>query len=210
MNDADRAAARRDLVNALRDRLDAGERTLSAIGVVPRHEFVPESKRASAYADRPLPIGHDQTVSAPHMVAAMTDLLDVARGDRVFEVGTGCGYHAAVVAEVVGPGNVYSAERVPELTAEARERLDRLGYDVTVAAGDGREALADEAPFDAAYLTCAAPEAVPEPIVDRVRTGGRVVAPVREGRGQRLVRLTVRDDGIEREDHGGVRFVPMR
>ena len=210
MNDADHAAARRDLVNALRDRLDASERTLSAIGAVPRHEFVPESQRASAYADRPLPIGHDQTVSAPHMVAMMTDLIDVERGDRVFEVGTGCGYHAAVVAEVVGPGNVFSAERVPELAAAARERLDRLGYGVTVAAGDGREAFADEAPFDAAYLTCAAPEAVPDAIVDRVRAGGRVVAPVSEGGRQRLVRLTVREDGIDREDRGGVRFVPMR
>ena len=210
MTDADHAAARRDLVSALRRRLDASERTLSAIGAVPRHEFVPPARRASAYADHPLPIGHDQTVSAPHMVALMTDLLDVERGDRVFEVGTGCGYHAAVVAEVVGPGNVFSAERVPELAASARERLDRLGYEVTVAAGDGREAFADEPPFDAAYLTCAAPESVPDAIVDRVRTGGRVVAPVREGRRQRLVRLTVREDRIEREDHGSVRFVPMR
>jgi protein-L-isoaspartate(D-aspartate) O-methyltransferase len=210
MNDADHAAVRRDLVNALRDRLDASERTLSAIDAVPRHEFVPDRHRNSAYADRPLPIGHDQTVSAPHMVAVMTDLLDVERGDRVFEVGTGCGYHAAVVAEVVGPGNVFSAERVPDLAADARERLDRLGYDLTVAAADGREAFADEAPFDAAYLTCAAPEAVPDEVVDRVRTGGRVVAPIREARGQRLVRLTVREDGVDREDRGGVRFVPMR
>ncbi|GAA0724267.1 protein-L-isoaspartate(D-aspartate) O-methyltransferase [Halorubrum trapanicum] len=210
MNDADHAAARRELVNALGRRLDVSERTLSAIGAVPRHEFVPEPHSASAYDDRPLPIGHDQTVSAPHMVALMSDLLDVERGDRVFEVGTGCGYHAAVVAEVVGPGNVFSAERVPELAADARERLDRLGYDVTVAAGDGREAFSDEAPFDAAYLTCAAPDSVPDAIVDRVRPGGRVVAPVREGSGQRLVRLTVREDGVDREDHGGVRFVPMR
>ena len=210
MNNADHLAARRDLVNALRDRLDASERTLSAIDAVPRHEFVPDRHRNSAYADRPLPIGHDQTVSAPHMVAVMTDLLDVERGDRVFEVGTGCGYHAAVVAEVVGPGNVFSAERVPDLAADARERLDRLGYDLTVAAADGREAFADEAPFDAAYLTCAAPEAVPGEIVDCVRTGGRVVAPIREARGQRLVRLTVREDGVDREDRGGVRFVPMR
>ena len=210
MTDADHAAARGELVRALRDRLDASERVLSAIGAVPRHEFVPAAKRSSAYADRPLPIGHDQTVSAPHMVAIMTDLLDVARGDRVFEVGTGCGYHAAVVAEVVGPGNVFSAERVPELAADARERLDRLGYEVTVAAEDGREAFADEPPFDAAYLTCAAPEAVPDAVVDRVRTGGYIVAPVREDRGQRLVRLTIREDGVDREDHGGVRFVPMR
>ena len=210
MTDTDHAAARRDLVAALRRRLDVSERTLSAIEAVPRHEFVPEAHVGSAYDDRPLPIGHEQTVSAPHMVALMTDLLDVERGDRVFEVGTGCGYHAAVVAEIVGPGSVFSAERVPELAADARERLARLGYDVTVSAGDGRDAFVDAGPFDAAYLTCAAPESVPEPIVERVRTGGRVVAPVREDGGQRLVRLTVRGDGVDREDHGGVRFVPMR
>lgn len=198
------------------------EGTLSAIAAVPRHEFVPEAERDHAYEDRPLPIGRGQTISAPHMVAVMTDLLEVSAGDRVFEVGTGCGYHAAVVAEVVGDGNVYSVEYVPELAEAARERLDRLGYDVTVRAGDGRTAFADRAPFDAAYLTCAAPGGVPDEIVGRVREGGRVVAPVeaggggggllggRIGGGQRLVRLTVRADSVDREDHGGVRFVPMK
>jgi|AntRauTorcE11898_2_1112593.scaffolds.fasta_scaffold00091_38 protein-L-isoaspartate(D-aspartate) O-methyltransferase len=213
--DGDFAAARRRLVDTLRERLDVSERTLSAIEAVPRHEFVPESHRSRAYADRPLPIGHDQTISAPHMVAVMTDLLDVEHGDRVLEVGTGCGYHAAVVAELVGPGNLYSVEYVPELAANARERLDRLGFDVTVRAGDGRETFRDEAPFDAAYLTCAPTDEVPEAIVEQVRAGGRIVAPVGNagflGRGgQRLVRLTVREDRVDREDHGGVRFVPMR
>ncbi len=209
MDDADYEAARRSLVEGLRRRLDVSERTLSAIAAVPRHAFVPEGHRSAAYADRPLPIGHDQTISAPHMVAIMTDLLDVDRGDRVFEVGTGCGYHAAVVTEIVGPGNVFSVEYVPELAEAARDRLRRLGYDVTVRAGDGREAFRDEAPFDAAYLTCAAPEGVPDPILDRLRTGGRVVAPVGDRR-QRLVRLTIREDGVDREHHGNVRFVPMR
>ena len=213
--DADFAAARRSLVNALRETRDVSERTLSAIGAVPRHEFVPEPHRSHAYADRPLPIGHDQTISAPHMVAVMADLLDVERGDRVLEVGTGCGYHAAVLAELVGPGNVYSAEYVPELAAAARERLERLGFEATVRAGDGREAFRDAAPFDAASLTCAPTGGVPEAIVEQVRPGGVVVAPVGDGgligRGnQRLVRLTVREDGVDREDHGGVRFVPMR
>ncbi|OYR39303.1 MULTISPECIES: protein-L-isoaspartate(D-aspartate) O-methyltransferase [unclassified Halorubrum] len=211
----DLATARRELVDSLRARLDVSERTLSAVEAVPRHEFVPESHRSRAYADRPLPIGHDQTISAPHMVAMMSDLLELDRGDRVLEVGTGCGYHAAVLAELVGPGNVFSAEYVPELAAEARERLDRLGYDVTVRSGDGREAFRDAAPFDAASLTCAASGGVPDPIVEQVRTGGRIVAPVGDGGflgrgGQRLVRLTVREDGVDREDHGGVRFVPMR
>ena len=213
--DAGFAAARRSLVDGLRETQDVSERTLSAIGAVPRHEFVPDPHRSRAYADRPLPIGHDQTISAPHMVAVMADLLDVERGDRVLEVGTGCGYHAAVLAELVGPGNVYSAEYVPELAADARERLERLGFDVTVRAGGGREAFRDEAPFDAASLTCAPTGDVPEAIVEQVRPGGRVVAPVGGGgllgRGsQRLVRLTVREDGVDREDYGGVRFVPMR
>jgi protein-L-isoaspartate(D-aspartate) O-methyltransferase len=211
----DPASARRDLVDALRQRLDVSERTLSAIGAVPRHEFVPEPHRSRAYDDRPLPIGHDQTISAPHMVAVMTDLLDLSRGDRVLEVGTGCGYHAAVLAELAGPGTVHSAEYVPELAAAARERLRRLGYDVTVRTGDGREAFRDEAPFDAASLTCAPAGGVPDQIVEQVRTGGRVVAPVANGgllgRGdQRLVRLAVREGGVAREDHGGVRFVPMQ
>ncbi|RAW45030.1 protein-L-isoaspartate O-methyltransferase [Halorubrum sp. 48-1-W] len=222
MDDDEHAPDRDLLVGQLRRRLDVSEGTLSAIAAVPRHEFVPEAERDHAYEDRPLPIGHGQTISAPHMVAVMTDLLEVSAGDRVFEVGTGCGYHAAVVAEVVGDGNVYSVEYVPELAEAARERLDRLGYDVTVRAGDGRTAFADRAPFDAAYLTCAAPGGVPDEIVGRVREGGRVVAPVeaggggggllggRIGGGQRLVRLTVRADGVDREDHGGVRFVPMR
>lgn len=210
MTDGDDAAARQDLVDGLRDRLDVTERTLSAIGAVPRHEFVPERLRSRAYEDRPLPIGHDQTISAPHIVAVMTDLLDLDAGDRVFEVGTGCGYHAAVVAEIVGPGRVYSVEYVPTLAESARERMDRLGYTVTIRSGDGRDAFEAEPPFDAAYLTCAAPDGVPDAIVDRVVAGGHVVAPVVEDGGQRLVRLTVRLDGVDREDHGGVRFVPMQ
>lgn len=209
MDSADHAAARRELVDGLRRRLNVRERTLAAIASVPRHAFVPERHRSSAYADRPLPIGHGQTISAPHMVAIMTDLLDIEPGDRVLEVGTGCGYHAAVVAEIVGPEGVFSVEYVPELAEAARDRLRRLGYDIVVRTGDGREAFRDEAPFDAAYLTCAAPGGVPDPILERVRTGGRIVAPVGDGR-QRLVRLTIREDGVDREDHGGVRFVPMR
>ena len=210
MDNADHAAARRELVEELRRRLDVDERTLSAIGAVPRHAFVPDRYRSRAYADRPLRIGHDQTISAPHMVAVMTDLLDVDAGDRVFEIGTGCGYHAAVIAEIVGPGNVYTVEYVPELADSARDRLGKLGYDVTVRAGDGRTAYPDTDPFDAAYLTCAPSDGIPDSVIDRVRTGGRVVAPVGDRGAQRLVRLTVRPDGVDRTDHGAVRFVPMQ
>jgi len=211
MDDADRATARNRLIERLRRRVDVDERVLSAIEAVPRHEFVPEHRRDAAYDDQPLPIGHEQTISAPHMVAVMADLIDVDAGDRVLEIGTGCGYHAAVVAELVGPGNVYSVEYVSELAEEARVRLDRLGYDVHVHVGDGREGLPEKAPFDATYLTCAAADGVPGPLVEGTRPGGRIVAPVGGGSSQRLLRLTVREDGtVDREDHGGVRFVPLQ
>jgi protein-L-isoaspartate(D-aspartate) O-methyltransferase len=202
--------ARRRLVDRLVERghVERGSATARALRAVPRHEFVPDGSRRRAYEDRPLPIGGGQTISAPHMVAIMTDLLALGPGDEVLEIGTGCGYHAAVTAEVVGPGNVYSVEYDADLAADARERLDRLGYDVHVRQGDGHRGWSEHAPYDRAYLTCA-PRSVPEPIVEQVRAGGRVVAP--EGRGvQTLVVLTPTERGVERETHGRVRFVSMQ
>ncbi|MFB6081140.1 MAG: protein-L-isoaspartate(D-aspartate) O-methyltransferase [Haloferacaceae archaeon] len=206
----DVAAARERLVDRLAERSDVErEATLAALRAVPRHEFVTASQRDHAYEDRPLPIDEGQTISAPHMVAIMTDALALAPADRVLEVGTGCGYHAAVTAEVVDDGAVYSVEYESALAADARDRLDRLGYDVAVRVGDGREGWPAHAPYDAAYLTCA-PSAVPDPVIEQVRPGGRVVAPVGTAR-QRLVRLVRRADGsVEREDLGGVRFVSMQ
>jgi len=194
------------------DRL-AGDRiernaTIEAMRAVPRHEFVPESRRGAAYADRPLPIGADQTVSAPHMVGIMCDLLDLEAGDEVLEVGTGCGYHAAVTAEIVGDGNVYSVEYVGRLAESARERLDDCGYEVHVRVGDGHAGWPEHAPYDAAYLTCAAPS-VPGAVVDQLRDGGRFVGPIGTSR-QTLVAGTRTAGGLDRETHGAVRFVPMQ
>jgi protein-L-isoaspartate(D-aspartate) O-methyltransferase len=210
--DDEYAEARDRLVDRLRSRGHVErESTLAALRAVPRHEFVPAGNRRRAYRDEPLPIGEGQTISAPHMVGVMVDLLELDRGDRVLEIGTGCGYHAAVTAAVVGPGNVYSVEYHAELAERARETLDRLGYEVSVRVGDGHEGWPEHAPYDAAYLTCAPPE-IPEAVVEQVRPGGVVVGPVGGSRGrQELVRLRRREDGsADRERHGGVRFVPMR
>ena len=211
----DEESARDRLVERLRARHDVDPAVFDALRAVPRHEFVPAGRRDAAYEDRPLPIGGNQTVSAPHMVAMICSLIEAGAGDDVLEVGTGCGYHAAVTAELVAPGRVSSVEYDPDLADGARERLDRLGYDaVRVRAGDGRGGWPDHAPYDAAYLACATP-AVPDAVVEQVREGGVVVAPVESDGGpfrggQRLVRLRVRPDGVDREDHGEVRFVRMR
>jgi protein-L-isoaspartate(D-aspartate) O-methyltransferase len=202
---------REQLVDSLRERESLSERTLDAIRAVPRHEFVPPAKREKAYEDRPLPIGEGQTISAPHMVAVMTDLLALSPGEKVLEIGTGCGYHAAVTAEVAGQENVYSVEYHDELAGRARETLSELGYDaISVRAGDGREGWPEHAPYSTAYLTCAA-DSFPEALVEQVNPGGVLLGPIEEGRRQVLVRARVDETGdLDRERHGYVRFVPLQ
>jgi protein-L-isoaspartate(D-aspartate) O-methyltransferase len=205
----DFAEQRENMVDAL---VETGRLTddavIAALKAVPRHEFVPEGRRDRAYVDRPLPIGADQTVSAPHIVGIMAELLELEEGDEVLEIGTGCGYHAAVTAEIVGDENVYSVEYVEDLAENARETLAELGYDVRVRVGDGHEGWPEHAPYDAAYLTCAAAE-IPDEIVGQLREGGILVAPIGTVE-QRLVKATKTEDGLDREDHGGVRFVRMQ
>ena len=205
----DPEANRKRMVDRLVDRgRIERERTIEALRTVPRHAFVPDSRRSAAYADRPLPIGEGQTISAPHMVGIMCDLLALEPGEAVLEIGTGCGYHAAVTAEIVGAENVYSVEYVETLARAADERLGELGYDVSLRVGDGHEGWPSHAPYDAIYLTCAA-ASVPDALLAQLRTGGRLLAPIGERR-QELVSVRKRDDGLERERHGGVRFVPMQ
>jgi protein-L-isoaspartate(D-aspartate) O-methyltransferase len=201
---------REAMVEAVTAREDLAKSTVEAMRTVPRHEFVPEGKHQAAYEDTPLPIGEGQTISAPHMVAIMTDLLDLSPGDDVLEIGTGCGYHAAVTAEVVGAGTVYSVEYHDRLAERARETLSRVGYGaVSVRAGDGKQGWPDPAPYDRAYLTCAAPD-FPEAVVEQVRPGGILLGPIGDSR-QLLVRARKRADGtLDRERHGGVRFVPLQ
>ena len=182
-------------------------RVLEAMGRVPRHRFVPPKLAAEAYGDHPLPIGHGQTISQPYIVALMTQLARVKGGDRVLDIGTGSGYQAAVLAEM--GADVASIEIVRELATEADARLAALGYKVAVRAGDGYRGWPDRAPFQAIILAAAAPK-VPQPLVDQLAPGGRLVLPVGSAAGQDLLVLTKQEDGsVKRETVTPVAFVPM-
>lgn len=183
-----------------RDALD--QRTAAALGRVPRHEFVPSEHLEAAYVNRPLPIGYGQTISQPYIVAAMTDLAQVSPDDRVLEVGTGCGYQAAVLAELAA--QVYTIETVPELAHDAAERLRRLGYEnIKVRQGDGGLGWPERAPFAAILVTAAATK-VPPKLVEQLAPGGRLVIPVeRGGLGSRLRLGRVQDLMLLTKDSAG-------
>jgi protein-L-isoaspartate(D-aspartate) O-methyltransferase len=182
-------------------------RVLAALSRVPRHELVPEEVRAYAYQDQPLPIGQGQTISQPYVVAYMTEQLRLRGDERVLEVGTGSGYQAAVLAELAH--EVFSIEIVPELGERARADLARLGYrNVHIRIGDGYRGWPEQAPFDAIIVT-AAPGHVPQPLIDQLAMGGRLVLPVGEFN-QELLLLSRDADGIHEEHLIDVRFVPMR
>lgn len=215
----DHAAARREMVDVI-DAI-AGELAprpglarMSApvrqvMGRVPRHAFVPESLRDYAYTDRPLPIGHGQTISQPYIVALMTDLLEPGKEDVVLEVGTGSGYQAAVLAELVR--EVYSIEIIEPLAEGAAGRLRRLGYDnVTVRTGDGYDGWPEHAPFDGIVVTAAASH-VPPPLIAQLRPGGRMVIPV--GAPFQVQHLMLVKKDMAGEVHSElllpVRFVPL-
>ena len=187
-----------------RDITDA--RVLAAMAKVPRHLFVPDPVRGLAYQDRPLPIGYDQTISQPYIVAYMTQMIGVAPDARVLEVGTGSAYQAAVLAELVA--EVYTIEIVPELASRARETLASLDYtNVHTREGDGYRGWIEHAPFDGIMVT-AAPDHVPQPLIDQLAVGGRMVIPVGNRR-QQMTIITRTPDGIAREVTIPVLFVPM-
>ncbi len=201
------AAAREAMV---REQIEArgvhAPAVLAAMRQVPRHELVPAGQRDRAYEDHPLPIGHRQTISQPYIVALMTELAEIERGDRVLEVGTGSGYQAAVLAAM--GAEVYSIEIVEPLARRAAADLERLGYRVQVRAGDGYRGWPEHAPF-AAILVTAAPPSIPKPLVDQLARGGRMVIPV--GDNFQELRVLTRDEkGAVRDDKViDVSFVPM-
>ncbi len=195
-----------DLLESMRGRIK--ESVLKALEKVPRELFVPDDLQSRAYDDIPLPIGFGQTISAPHMVAIMCDILDLKKGMSVLDVGGGSGYHAAVMGELIGPeGRVYSMERVPELAARSRESLRRAGIEnVTVVEGDGSLGLRDHAPYDRINVAATAPSA-PEPLKQQLKPGGKMVVPV--GLGFQELILVTRKNGFVTEELMGVAFVPL-
>ena len=185
------------------------QRVIQAMLTVPRHEFVPEHNRRFAYSDMPLPIGHGQTISQPYVVALMTDLLDVDADDVVLEIGTGSGYQAAVLAELVQ--RVYTIEIIDELARGAEALLLRLGYEnVFVKSGDGYFGWPENGPFDAIIVT-AAPSHVPPPLIEQLKPGGKMVIPVGPVfTVQNLLLIEKQEDGsVQQRSILPVRFVPL-
>jgi protein-L-isoaspartate(D-aspartate) O-methyltransferase len=204
----DFAAQRQRMVERqLKARDIKDERVLAAMAKVPREKFVPADERGEAYEDGPLPIGHGQTISQPYIVAFMTEQLRPKPSDRVLEIGSGSGYQAAILAELVA--DVYTIEIVEPLAKTAEATLQRLGYrNVHLKIGDGYRGWPEEAPFDAIIVTCA-PDKVPQPLVDQLKDGGRMVIPVGERFAQQLYLLEKKNGQLKESVTLPVRFVPM-
>jgi protein-L-isoaspartate(D-aspartate) O-methyltransferase len=184
------------------------ERVLEAMRKVPRHLFVQDALAAQAYDDRPQPIGHGQTISQPYIVAHMTELLAVAEGMRVLEIGTGSGYQAAILAEM--GAEVFTVERIPELYKDVRKRFSRLRYySVHVSLDDGTVGWPDKAPFDRILVTAGGPR-VPDPLLDQLADPGRMVIPVGPNRRTQVLTVVVRKDGqVSQEKKDAVMFVDL-
>jgi len=197
---------RRSLVDLLKAEGITNSDVLKAMLKVPRHEFVPPSHRHYSYQNRPLPIGHDQTISQPFIVGYMTQAASIAPGEKVLEIGTGSGYQAAVLAELAG--KVYTIEIIPELAEGAKLVLNKLGYkNVHVKTGNGYEGWPEHAPFDAIVVT-AAPDKIPQALVDQLAVKGKMVIPVGTTF-QEMVIITRDNSGVVEQRTIPVRFVPM-
>jgi len=204
---SDFAAERRKMVDELRARGIKDERVLTAMAKVPREAFVPEDMRSKSYADSALPIGHDQTISQPFIVAFMTEQLRVQPNDRILEVGTGSGYQAAVLAELAK--DVYTIEILEPLGRDASARLTRLGYsNAHVKVADGSQGWPEVAPFDDVIVTCA-PDKVPTPLTQQLKENGRMVIPVGTGMNQQLFLLEKKNGQLVQTAILPVRFVSM-
>ena len=206
--DTDWNANHKAMIELLRLYQIKDTRILAAMGKVQRHRFIPSEYRrtATAYGDHPWPIGYDQTISQPFIVAHMTERLSISKGDKVLEIGTGSGYQAAILAEL--SARVFTIEIIPELAEHARMILNEEGYNqVQIRLGDGHQGWPEHSPYDSIIATCA-PDSVPSALVDQLAEGGRMVIPVGSWL-QRLVILRKTNGTIHQEDDIAVRFVPM-
>jgi protein-L-isoaspartate(D-aspartate) O-methyltransferase len=206
----ERIEHRRQMVEVLRQRYDMTDpNVLAAMEAVPRHWFVPSSRQRTAYADSPLPIGHGQTISQPFIVAFMTQLLDLTPASKVLEIGTGSGYQAAVLTEFTP--HVYTIEIVEPLGQRAKQTFQERGYHtIRTTIGDGYKGWPEHAPFDAVIVTCA-PDHIPKPLIEQLRTGGRIVIPVGGVHAVQELYLVVKraDGSLSRRPMMPVRFVPL-
>lgn len=177
---------------------------------IPRENFIPSALESHAYYDTPLEIGHNQTISAPHMVAIMAEAIDLKKGQKILEIGAGSGYHAAIIAEIIGEkGHVYSVERIKKLAEIAEKNLKKTNIrNVKVEVGDGSLGLSEYAPYDRIYVTCASP-GIPDPLIEQLKDDGKLLIPV----GKRICQLKLLEkkpeEKIESNDLGGCAFVPL-
>ncbi len=202
-----RHARERMVRNQIAARGITDSRVLEAMRKVPRHLFVEEALKDQAYGDYPLPIGEGQTISQPYIVALMTEALELKGPEKVLEVGTGSGYQTAILAELARW--VYSIERYPALARRAKRILDALGYhNVIIRVGDGTKGWPEMAPFDAIIVTAAGPK-IPEPLLQQLAEGGRLVMPIGDEWSQTLIKVVKKGDKLYKEDLGAVRFVKL-
>jgi protein-L-isoaspartate(D-aspartate) O-methyltransferase len=198
---------RKQLVETIRSKGINDEKVLEALMEVPRHFFFDSSFLEHAYADNPFPIGFGQTISQPYTVAFQTELLDIHRGDKVLEIGTGSGYQACIL-NVMG-AKVFSIERQRGLYTKAKALLSKLGYSIKLFYGDGYKGLPTFSPFDKIIVTAAAPY-LPDALVEQIKPGGVLIIPLGEGSVQIMTSIRKKNDGsIERKEHGDFRFVPL-
>jgi protein-L-isoaspartate(D-aspartate) O-methyltransferase len=196
------------MISTIRSYGVVDERIFSAMRKIPRHHFVPEGLSDESYGDFPLPIGSDQTISQPYTVAFMIEQLGLSTGQRVLEIGTGSGWNAALMQHIVGDGQVISIERIPDLVELAKDNLRKVYSKTLVVLADGSEGYATLAPYDRIMVTAGAPK-IPQPLIDQLKDGGIIIAPVGK-MFQQMMKVTKHGNDLHTENLGSFRFVPLR